>query len=101
MIGYIQNLLKELIVTAFLFGVLYLLIPRFIKTIIKQVAKSIYFMVTLVFKQVRKGVIHYYGIKVDNKTASNTSKKAYTSKKKAVGYDEYDNIVDFKKAKKR
>lgn len=96
--GYIQNLLKELIVTAFLFAVLYVVTPRFIKIIIKQITKSIYFISNLVIQQVWKGILSCYEISTDNKKAKNITNKETKQPKKAVGSENYpNNVVEFRK----
>lgn len=98
---YIINLLKECIVASFLFGVLWMFTPRFIKSSVRglfKVTKTIVkFISTQSIKIGKKGVLAYKELYVEKKVAEKKKNPSQKTKvtKKAVGDNSYSNVIQF------
>lgn len=98
---YIKDLLKELIGIMFLCTILYVLTPRFIKVIVKAIAKKLFRVTCLTIKLV-KGIIHVatpilkgnlntvlseYGVNAKNNKKERANVKSKTLPNNVVPFD--------------
>lgn len=98
---YIKNSLKELIGIMFLCTILYVLTPRFIKVIVKAIAKTLFRVTCLAIKLV-KGIIHVatpilkgnwntvlseYGINTANNKKERVNTKSKTLPNNVIPFD--------------